>query len=108
LRTRFDSLRTGTVAAAGKSTDELCATTAALPVSLRSIAPLLSALFARFGFEFLGFLASRYPHDLDGDADHVGGALLALRASGQMELRSLPWRPNIGGWRYWRRAGLLR
>jgi len=29
----------------------------------------------------LGFLAGRNPHDLDGVADHVGGALLAAGAS---------------------------
>lgn len=30
-----------------------------------------------FGVEFLGFLAGRNPHDLDGIADHAGGPLLA-------------------------------
>jgi len=46
----------------------------------RAFPPLLpssaAALLARFGFEFLGFFAGRDPHDLDGVADHVGGALL--------------------------------
>jgi hypothetical protein len=72
-----------------------------------SASELSSSALRTIGFEFLGFLASRYPHDLDGVADHVGAALLALRASGHMKLRSLPLRPNIDGWRYWRRAGLL-
>jgi hypothetical protein len=31
--------------------------------------------------KFFGFLAGRDPHDADGVADHVGGALLAARAS---------------------------
>jgi hypothetical protein len=29
-------------------------------------------------------LAGRHPHDMDGVADHVGGALLAFRASGHL------------------------
>jgi hypothetical protein len=34
------------------------------------------------GFEFIGLLAGRDAHDLDGVAYHVGGALLASGASG--------------------------
>jgi len=45
-----------------------------------SASELSSSALRAIDFEFLGFLASRYPHDLDGVADHVGGALLALRA----------------------------
>ena len=37
---------------------------------------------SRDRFDFFGFLASRYLHDLNGVADHVGGALLASRAPG--------------------------
>src|SRR5437588_1850025 len=37
---------------------------------------LCGSALGAVGFEFLGFFAGRDPHDLDGVADHVGGALL--------------------------------
>src|SRR4051794_24009228 len=40
-----------------------------------------AALLTRSVFQFLGFLAGRDSHHLDGIADHVGGALLASGAS---------------------------
>lgn len=40
---------------------------------------LVLAVVGRFVF---GFLAHGNPHDLDGVADHVGGALLAIGSSG--------------------------
>ena len=52
--------------------------------------PNLAAPVPQFGggalstvsFQFLDFLAGRDPHDLDGVADHIGGALFASEAAG--------------------------
>jgi hypothetical protein len=37
------------------------------------------------GFQLLGFLAGRNPHDFHGVADHVSGALLASGSAGHLE-----------------------
>jgi hypothetical protein len=54
-----------------------------------------SRRFCRIG-QFFEFLAGRDPHDLDGVADHVGGALLASGAARhQLLLELIVWQISL-------------